>query len=192
MPPTVVWYCRHPPVLLGAEGRPIVPLTADPRLFEAARRLATLADFFVIPSNATHLFQAEIAAAAGIPLVSMIEITAEFVRLAGWRRAGVLGLGEPVVHTRPLGALGIDCEIIDGDARAALDTAIIKLQEGREDDASRAAAHDAVEALRRRGVDGIILGCTEIPLLLGAAADAPDLLNPSQLLAEAAVREALR
>ena len=39
--------------------------------------------------------------------------------------------------------------------------------------------------------DGVILGCTEIPLLLGLAADAPDLLNPAALLAEAAVRHAL-
>jgi aspartate/glutamate racemase len=37
----------------------------------------------------------------------------------------------------------------------------------------------------------VILGCTEIPLLLGERADAPDLINPVQLLAEAAVREAM-
>jgi aspartate racemase len=40
-------------------------------------------------------------------------------------------------------------------------------------------------------VEGIILGCTEIPLLLGEAADGPDLINPLQLLAEAAVRFAM-
>jgi aspartate/glutamate racemase len=42
--------------------------------------------------------------------------------------------------------------------------------------------------LRARAVDPVILGCTEIPLLLGDERDAPDLLNPAALLAEAAVR----
>jgi aspartate racemase len=49
----------------------------------------------------------------------------------------------------------------------------------------------AVEALRARAVDGIVLGCTEIPLLMREAAEAADLLNPAALLAEAAVRLAL-
>jgi aspartate racemase len=47
-------------------------------------------------------------------------------------------------------------------------------------------------AFRARGVDGVILGCTEIPLLLRESADAADLINPAQLLSEATVRDALK
>ena len=54
-----------------------------------------------------------------------------------------------------------------------------------------AAARAVVGALRAAGVDGVVLGCTEIPLLLGEAADAGDLVNPLALLAEATVRYAL-
>ena len=61
----------------------------------------------------------------------------------------------------------------------------------RAGDDSRRLAREAVAALRARQVDGIILGCTEIPLLLGAAAAAPDMLNAAQLLAEAAVARAI-
>jgi aspartate/glutamate racemase len=51
---------------------------------------------------------------------------------------------------------------------------------------------DAVESLRRRKVDGIILGCTELPLLLGTEADeSADLINPTQMLADAAVAYAI-
>jgi aspartate/glutamate racemase len=46
-------------------------------------------------------------------------------------------------------------------------------------------------AIRARHVDGIILGCTEIPLLLGDMALAPDLINPLELVADAAVKHAL-
>ena len=63
--------------------------------------------------------------------------------------------------------------------------------EGREDENAVRAAREAVGWLRARPVDGIILGCTEIPLLLGDAAVADDLLNPLQLLANAAVHHAI-
>jgi aspartate/glutamate racemase len=63
--------------------------------------------------------------------------------------------------------------------------------EGRDDAGSAAAARRAVSALRARGVDGLILGCTELPLLLREDTEAEDLINPGQLLAEAAVKEAL-
>ena len=54
------------------------------------------------------------------------------------------------------------------------------------------SAEDALNELRARSVDGIILACTEIPLLLGERATASDLINPLQLLADAAVRHATR
>jgi len=97
-----------------------------------------------------------------------------------------------VIYTRPLGQLGIVSEALDPRPRAALDQAVFRLMEGRNDAESAAAAKEAVAALRAKGVEGVILGCTEIPLLLREAADAADLINPAQLLAEAAVRAALR
>jgi aspartate/glutamate racemase len=50
--------------------------------------------------------------------------------------------------------------------------------EGADDAGSAAVAREAVEVLRKRRVDGIILGCTELPLLLK---EAFDLVNPAQL-----------
>jgi aspartate racemase len=190
-PPMVVYYCRHPPVLLTDTGTPQLPIRPDPRLLDAAKRLGALADFLVIPSNTPHLVQAEIEQAAGRKVVSIVEATLAEVRRRQWKRVGVLGLGEPVVYTRPLAELAIACEIIDAGPRATLDAAIFRLMEGRNDAESFAVARQAVTALRDRGVDGVILGCTEIPLLLREAADEEDLMNPSQLLAEAAVKAAM-
>ena len=53
------------------------------------------------------------------------------------------------------------------------------------------AARTAVQTLRALPVDGVVLGCTEIPLLLGEDAEAKDLVSPLALLAEAAVRRAI-
>jgi aspartate racemase len=190
-PPMVVYYYRHPPALLTDEGKPQLPFRADPRLLEAAKRLGGQADFLVITANAPHLLQAEIEQAAGRKVLSMIDATLEEVRRRKWKRVGVLGLIDPVFYTRPLGQLGIACETMDPESRAALDKAIFRVMEGRDDAESAAAAQGAVTTLRARGVDGVILGCTEIPLLLRESADAADLINPAQLLAEAAVRAAL-
>ena len=63
--------------------------------------------------------------------------------------------------------------------------------EGRDGKEEIEAARDAVGALRARPVEAVDLGCTEIPLLLRDESDAPDLINPAALLAEAAVRFAI-
>jgi aspartate racemase len=190
-PPMVVYYYRHGPALLTAEGKPMIPYRPDPRLLEAARRLGSLADFLVITSNSVHLLHAEIEQAAGRKVLNMIEATLAEVRRRGWRRVGVLTLSRPVVYAQPLARDRIACETLDAEVQAALDAAIFRVMEGRDDAGSAAAARRAVAALRASGVDGVILGCTELPLLLREDAEAEDLINPGQLLAEAAVKRAL-
>jgi aspartate racemase len=190
-PPMLVHYCRHPPLVLREDGSPQLPKRADPRLLDAARRLGPLVDFLVITSNGTHIFQAEIEEAAGRKVLSMIEQTLAEVARRGWRKVGVLGMGEPIVYTRPLREREIDCQIIDAEQRATLDQALLSVMEGRDDDRQCAVAHDAVNILRAHRVDGIILGCTELPFLLRKEAEAPSLINPLPLLAEAAVRYAM-
>lgn len=65
------------------------------------------------------------------------------------------------------------------------------MAEGRDGAVDVAGARAVVEKLRGAGADGVVLGCTEIPLLLAGEDDAPDLINPLALLAEAAVRFAI-
>src|SRR5262249_41415383 len=121
----------------------------------------------------------------------LIETTMAEDRRREWRRVGGLTLSRPVVYTRPLARDRIAYETLDADVQAALDAAIFRAMEGRDDAGSAAAARRAVSALRARGVDGLILGCTELPLLLREDTEAEDLINPGQLLAEAAVKLAL-
>lgn len=145
----------------------------------------------MITSNTPHLVQEQFEAAAGCEIVSMIEATLEEVRQRRWTRVGVLGLGEPTIYLEALEARQITYELIENELQAKLNEAITKVMEGRNDDESTAIAREAVDVLRARGVDGIILGCTEIPLLLPNDLNSPDLINPAQHLAEAAVKQAL-
>jgi len=191
-PPLMVVYVRRPPALLepGTGHRPRQPLTADPALLEAARRLGAHADFLVITSNFTHVFRREIEEASGRPVLSMIDLVLEEIRARQWARVGVLGVGTPFIYTERLDALGIRHETLAAEERDALDGSILKLIEGRETDIERAVARRAIATMHARGVDGTVLGCTEIPLLLGDAADAPDLIHPLQLLVDAAIARA--
>jgi len=191
-PPMVVWYHRRLPVRVDDAGRPIVPMEIDPQLLDAAAWLGRGSDFLVVPCNAAHVGLPALTRAAGCPVLSMIDVTAAEAVRRGWRRVGVLGFnGTPSVYLEVFHRNGIACEAIDARAQAALDGGIRAVMEGRDGPAEGGAAVVAVEALRARAVDGIVLGCTEIPLLMREAAEAADLLNPAALLAEAAVRLAL-
>ena len=191
-PPMVVWYHRRLPVKVDGAGRPIEPREVDPELVETAARLGRSVDFVVIPCNAAHVGLAAITAAAGCPVVSMVGLALDEVARRGWRAVGVLGFAAaPALYLEPLRARGIRCETIDAPPQARLDAGLTAVMEGREGPVETEAARAAVETLRGRGVDGVILGCTEIPLLLGEEADAKDLVSPLALLAEEAVRLAI-
>jgi aspartate racemase len=190
-PPMIVSYHRTLPILVDDQNRPLVPHQLDPRLLEAAKKLGASADFLVIPSNAPHQFQHELEEASGLKVLSMIDLVINEVRQRGWKYVGVLGFGEPTVYLLPLRHVGIGCETISAELSRQLDQAILAVMEGRAGPKEQSLARIAIERMRLQQIDGTILGCTEIPLLLQEQAEAPDLINPLQLLAEAAVREAV-
>jgi len=170
---------------------PTLPPRPSAALLSVAADLGRTADFVVVTSNFLHVFQAEIEAAAGCELLSMVDLALAEVGRRGWERVGVLGFGDPVVYTDRLRAAGTDCETIAGERRARLDVAIRNVMEGRVYAASVDAAEEALRELRSRRIDGTILACTEIPILLSHPATDTDLLDPLPLLAEATVRHAL-
>jgi aspartate racemase len=191
-PPMVTWYHRRPPVLLGDDDRPVLPMQLDPQLLDAAAWLGTVADFLVIPCNTAHLGLPAIRDAAGCPVVSMVEVTLDEVARRRCGRVGLLGFHGPApFYLDPLVARGVACEVIDTASQMRIDAGIRAVMEGRDGKAETEAAREAVGALRARGADAVVLGCTEIPLLLGDESEAGDLVNPAALLAEAAVRFAI-
>jgi len=192
-PPMVVWYHRRLPVRVGPDERPIVPMEVDPQLVEAAAWLGQMVDVIVITCNSAHLGVRAVSAAAGCPVLSMIDLTVDEIGRRGWRRPGVIGFnGPPRVYLDPLEQRGLSCVTIDANLQCALDDGIRAVAEGRSGGIDRAAARAAVGALHAGGADGVVLGCTEIPLLLGEACEAGHLVNPLALLAEATVRYAVQ
>lgn len=187
-PPMVVCYLRDAPLLVHEDGSAVLPPRASAALIDAASAVGPFCDFVVITSNGAHVFEREVEEASGRPVLSMVDCTLDEVTRRGWQRAGVLGLGYPAVYTVRFERQGLAFETVDDARIAALDAAIFTVMEGRITAESRQAAEDAVNVLRARDVDGVILGCTEIPFLVEPA---DDLISPIELLAEAAVRFAM-
>ena len=191
-PPMVVWYSRTPPIRLGADDLPVMPLALDPGLVEAAAWLGRASDFLVITCNTAHIGLQALAKAAACPILSMIDVTLAEIERRGWKRVGVLGFhGASPLYLDPLRQRGIHCETIGPGLQEPLDAGIRAVAEGRDGAAETGHALAAVAALRAAAVDGAVLGCTEIPLLLGKDGEAADLLSPAALLADAAVRFAI-
>lgn len=192
-PPLVSWFFREPPVLVSPDHP--VPATLpplNPRLLEAARALGSYVDFLVIPSNGVHLWQAEIEAAAGKPVVSMVDAVVDEVQRRGCRRVGLVDFRPAAwgVYPPRLAQRGVAwVELPDGH-RDSLAGVMRAVSEGRNGDAEEAQVRLALALLRAQHADGIILACTEFPLALSSALE-PDLINPAELLAAAAVRAAI-
>ena len=165
-------------------------LAADARAVQAAG-----ADFLVLCSNTMHTVADQLAAAVDIPLLHIGDSTAEAVLAAGVRRVGLLGTGytmeQPFLVDR-LAAAGLD-PLVPGKADRDLVHRVIydELVLGVVREESRQAYRDVVARLVDRGAEGVILGCTEIELLI----DPDDLDVPTfpttALHAQAAVRAAL-
>ncbi|HZB95226.1 MAG TPA: aspartate/glutamate racemase family protein [Herpetosiphonaceae bacterium] len=193
-PPMVVYYFRDLPVLMPSDGSiPTQRPPANPALLDAARRLGAWADFLVIPSNGVHAWQPEIEDAAGRPVVSMIDATMAEVGRRGYRCVGVVDFRPPAwcIYTEPLRAAGIRTEVVPAERLLALQEAVHAVDEGRVDPAGRMLVQACMRDLRAQQVDGILLACTELPLLLDPADLGSDVLDPIVYLAEAAVRYAI-
>lgn len=192
-PPMHVFYYREAPMVLNADGSVPEVLEPDSRLLDVVRIVGASSDFLVMTANTPHFFHDTIEAAAGKPLLSIVDVTIDRLQQRNPRSVGVIATGDSLKHRLYQGrldAINVPYKVIPEDLANRLDEDILALIEGRGEDVGR-TAEEAVSYLRERDADYIILGCTEVPLLLGDAADEPDLINPIQLLAEAAINRAI-
>ena len=163
---------------------------------DAARRLERGgADFLLLCTNTMHRMADDVAAAVAIPLLHIADPTARAVRKAGLQRVGLLGTAftmEQAFYKGRLTTHGLDVLVPDAeDRRTVHDIIYRELVAGQVLPASRAAYREIIGRLIARGAQGIILGCTEIMLLVSDADSAAPLFDTTTLHALAAVEQAL-
>lgn len=138
---------------------------------DAARTVANAgAECVLICANTLHWFAEAVADAVPVPLIHIATATAERVRAQGLRTVGLLGTlptMERDFYTARLRAAGIETLVPEAGDRAFVDHAILHelVQEIFRDEV-KARFLGIMAELGRRGAEGIVLGCTEIPLLI--------------------------
>jgi aspartate racemase len=162
-----------------------------------ARRLADAgADLLVLCTNTMHRVAAEIEASAGIPLLHIADPTGEALVAGGHRRVALLGtrftMEQDFYRNRLVDAFGLEVVTPEAEDRELVHRVIYdELVHGVVRDESRAAYRGVVQRLIDAGADSVILGCTEITMLIGAADSAVPTFDTTSLHARAAVDRAL-
>ena len=166
-------------------------------LADAARALERAgADFIVLCTNTMHKVAPAIEGAVQIPLLHIADPTAGAIRYAGLHRVGLLGtrftMEQDFYRGRLAGQHGIEVLVPEADDRDLVHRVIYEeLCLGRIEQASRQAYRDVMRRLVERGVQGIILGCTEISMLVGDEDASVPLFDTTAIHAEAAAALAL-
>jgi aspartate racemase len=165
-------------------------------LADAAGRLARIgADCVLLCANTLHMHAERVQAAIPVPLINLVEVTAREVRRSGIRTVGLLGTRltmELEFFPRCLGAAGIGVIVPAGGDRTVVDRTIAdELVQSIFRAESRERFVTIIRALGARGAQGVILGCTEIPLLVTPDQSPLPAFDTTQLHAMAAVEFAL-
>ncbi|MFE5590907.1 aspartate/glutamate racemase family protein [Streptomyces sp. NPDC056549] len=165
-------------------------------LAAAAQSLeAAGADMVLICTNTMHKVADQVEAAVSIPLLHLADATAEAVRASGLHRVGLLGTAftmEQDFYRGRLEAGGLAVQVPDADGRAEVHRVIYEeLCLGIVREESRAAYQKVIKDLVADGAEGVILGCTEIELLIGPMDSPVPVFPTARLHAKAAVEAAL-
>jgi aspartate racemase len=165
-------------------------LAADAHALQAAG-----ADLVVLCTNTMHKVADALTDVLGVPLLHIADVTADAVRAAGHRRVGLLGtaftMEQPFLVDR---LAGHDLEVLvpDGQDRAEVHRVIYEeLCLGIVRAESRQAYREVIDRLAEAGAEAVILGCTEIELLIGPGDVGVPVFPTTRLHVEAAVAAAL-
>ena len=190
-------------VLVSVDFAPIARLQAEGRWEAAGDELAARArdlqaagaDLALLCTNTMHKVAQRIQDAIDIPLLNIIDVTADAARRAGMSRVGLVATGftmeQPFYRDR-MATHGIDVLVPDAPGRELVHRVIYEeLCRGVFTETSRRQVGEVLADLAGRGVDAMVLGCTEIELLIGPEDCPVPVLPTTALHAAAAVEAAL-
>ena len=162
---------------------------------EAAHLEAAGAELLLLCTNTMHKVADRVQAAVGIPLLHLADTTAAAVRTAELATVGLLATGftmEQTFYRDRLARHGLNVLVPDADDRTAVHRIIYdELCRGLIRDDSRRLYRQVIDRLVTAGAQGVILGCTEIELLISPADSPVPVFPTTRLHVEAAVTAAL-
>jgi aspartate racemase len=153
------------------------------------------ADFYVCPDNTAHIVLEQVAAGLPLPGLHIAEVVCHEITMRGWRQVGLLGTRWTMtgpVYEAALKQRGFEMLIPDEPTMERLNAAIFdELCLGIFNAGTTDLFLGAIDDLKSRGAECVILGCTEIPLIVTEANSPLPPFDSTRLLAKYAVREAV-
>ncbi len=153
------------------------------------------ADFLIIATNTMHIVIDEICSRIHIPVLSLLDVVGDAIRAQGLHKVGLLGTKYTMEHgfyQASLGHQGLEVIVPTAEDREYVNRVIYsELVFGTLRDESRAGYLAVIDRLAAQGAEGIILGCTEIGLLVHPEHTALPLFDTTALHADAALEMAL-
>jgi aspartate racemase len=161
-------------------------------LGEAARKLeAAGANFIVIATNTMHMVIDELRASVNIPFLSLLDAVGDAITAKNLETIGLLGTAftmKKTFYQEALAKKGITVLVPSTDDQKYVNEVIYnELIAGDFRDESRAGYLKVIDKLAQDGAQGMILGCTEIPLLVGEKDTSLPLFDTTTIHAEAAL-----
>ncbi len=165
-------------------------------LSEGVQKVADAgADFYVCPNNTAHIVLEQIAGDLPLPGLHIADVVCHEIIKHGWKRVGLLGTRWTMtgpVYSRALEKRGLERLIPEEPVRERLNAAILdELCLGIFNTSTTDLFLRAIDDLKSRGAECVILGCTEIPLIVTPENSALPPLDSTRLLAKYAVLEAI-
>ncbi len=167
-------------------------------LGEAAQSLERAgADFILIATNTMHIVASQVEEAVNVPLIHIADATGAQLVQQGITKVGLLGtaftMEQAFYKQRLTDKFGIEVIVPNGVQRKLVHNIIYdELCKGQISSRSRNDYQSIIEELSENGAQGVILGCTEIGLLIKQEDTNVPLFDTTKLHVEAAVHEALR
>ncbi len=153
------------------------------------------ADFFVCPDNTGHIVLEKIMDDVAIPGLHIADVVCHEIVANGWSKIGLLGTNWTMtgtVYPNVLAQKALSCVVPDETTRAQIDKAIFQeLCQGIFKQETITLFQRAIEDLKANGAQCVILGCTEIPLIIHAKNSTLPVLDSTRLLATHAVNYAM-
>jgi len=165
-------------------------------LRDAAQKLAGAgADVILIATNTMHFVFEEVQAGVTVPMISLLDAVGDAIKARGLQTVGLLGTRftmDKSFYRDALARRGIAVLVPESEDRTTVDRVIYdELVAGAIRAESRDAVVQIIRKLATRGAEGVILGCTELPLLVDEAGAGLPLFDTTRLHAEAALNYAL-
>ena len=206
--------CLEAPAVMGEHNHPEITMNSVPLaehmrhvrandwealagiLAASAHKVAQAgANFAICPDNTYHQSFKYLISQSPIPWIHIAGAVADEAQRSGFRRLGILGtkyLTESSVYPEALAVYKIEREIPEEVDREKINQIIFKeLVNGIFLETSRLYFNEVAEELKGRGCDAVVLGCTEIPLIVNPEDTPLPTLDSTRLLARAALKKAL-